>query len=94
MEALKSFLTDYWAWEFTKYHLIALVVVFVVTTGVFRRPGVALGVLVFGTYTSLAVFLMRTHESYGLPIEWALAIVLGGALTVATVAYYMIFVRG
>ena len=94
MEALKSFLMDYWAWEFTKYHLIALVVVFVVATGMFRRPGVALGVLVFGTYASLTMFLMQTYEHYDLTMEGALAIVLGGGLTVTAVAYYVIFVRG
>ena len=94
METLKLFLRSYWALESTRYHLLGLALISLLVAGVFRWRTAALAIFVFGIYALLTVFLMQTYEHYDLTMEGALAIVLGGALTVATVAYYVIFVRG
>ena len=94
MEILEAFLKAYWAWSVTMPLLVSLGVVFIVTAGFFRRPAMAVGIASFGLYASLAVLLMRTYESFGLTVEWAMAMVVTSALAVALVIYYIIFVRG
>ena len=94
MEVLEAFLKAYWAWSVTVPLLIALGVAFIVTAGFLRHPAMAVGIAGFGLYASLAIFLMRTYESFGLTVEWAMAIVVGATLVVASMVYYVIFVRG
>lgn len=93
MEPLESFFREYWAWGPVEYHLIGLGVLFLIIAGIFRRPAIAVGVVVFGLYLSLAAFLVKTYAHHGFTMEWALATVIGGGLVVAIGVYYAIFVR-
>ena len=93
MEVIRGFLRAYWAWPAGRYVLMALGVVFIATIGVFRRPGLAVGIVITGIYASAATLFMWTYAEYGLAIEWALVIVIGGALAIVTAVYYAVFVR-
>ena len=95
MDLLQTFFRDYWAWNVATYHLslIGAGFLFLAVLGISRRPVLGLGLLAFGLYISLAVFLMRNYDNYGFTMEWALAAVMGGGLLIAFVVYYTVFVR-
>jgi hypothetical protein len=95
MGLLQTFLRDYWAWNVATYHLslIGAGFLFLAVVGIFRRPMLGLGILSFGLYVSMAVFLMRNYENYGFTMEGALAMVMGGGLAAAILVFYTVLVR-
>jgi len=93
MEPLKLFLQDFWAWEVARYYLIGVGVMFLIVAFFLRRVLLGVCLAVVAVYGMLAVFLMSSYERHGFTMEWALAAILGGALVVAFVIYYAVFVR-
>lgn len=91
VDQVQDFFLKYW--EFGRLHVIVLGGLFVVLALVFRRAAMALAMVGFGLFLSIIVYLMQDYAQLGWNFEQSLGVVIGGALGVSAVVYYLIFVR-
>ena len=91
MDGIKSFLADYWACA--RYYLIALGVFYLLMALVWRRPGKAFGVLLMGTYVTMAGYFLSVREEMGFAPETSLAVVIVAGLALGALFYYFVFIR-
>ncbi len=86
-----SFLAGYW--EFAKWALLVIGVVFLVLAIPMRRPGKAIGLALLGVYASAAWYFMMVHDRFGYDLEMAIAAVIVVGLAVLAAFYYFVFIR-
>lgn len=91
MEGLKEFLKDYW--DFARWYLLALGLLYLVMTLWFRRGGRATALLLIGVYVTITAYFLKVRESLGFSPEMALAVVIVSGLVFLAIVYYFVFIR-
>ena len=91
MDAVKSFLTGYWA--YAQWYLLAMAAVSLVTMLILRRRGRAFAILLLGVYVTMTAYFLSVREDMGYTLWSSLGIVVVLGLAVMVVLYYFVFIR-
>ena len=91
MDGIKSFLAGYW--DYARWYLVALGVLYLLMALVWRRPGKAFGLLLMGTYVTMVGYFLSVREELGFALETWLAIVILAGLVLGALLYYFVFIR-